>query len=102
MILSENRLPVDDSHDISCLYFLILKKGTILNCRLLHIIGGALWVKALLQIKKVIKLDEIFYKDQGHFKCTKLHLFLQFRVNCPHSLSGQVKFRSKQSYQSEF
>ena len=39
MILYENRLPTDDSHEISCL------KRQIFNCRLLQIIGGALRVK---------------------------------------------------------
>ena len=42
MILHENRLPADDSHEISCLIGYFLKSGKILNCRLLQIIGGAL------------------------------------------------------------
>ena len=42
IIFHENRLPADDSHEISCLNFLFLKKSNkILNCRLLQIIGGA-------------------------------------------------------------
>ena len=45
MILHENRLPVDDSHELSCLICYFLKSGKILNCRLLQIIGGALRVK---------------------------------------------------------
>ena len=42
MISHENRLPADNSHEISCLicYFSISSK--ILNCCLLQIIGGAL------------------------------------------------------------
>ena len=44
MKFHENRLPADDSHEISCLYLLFLKKQQNLNCHLLHIIGGALWV----------------------------------------------------------
>ena len=50
MVFHENRLPTDDSHDISCLifmpYLLFLKKWQNLNCRMLQIIGGALWVNA--------------------------------------------------------
>ena len=47
MILHENCLPADDSHEISCLICYFLKSGKILNCRLLQIIGGALRVKKL-------------------------------------------------------
>ena len=46
----ENRLPADDSHEISSLLF--LKKHQILNCSLLQIMGGALWVKAETKQKK--------------------------------------------------
>ena len=42
MIFDENRLPADDSHEISCLICYFCKSGKILNCRLLQIIGGAL------------------------------------------------------------
>ena len=45
MIFHENRLPADDSHEISCLIGYFWKGGKIWNCRLLQIIGGALWVK---------------------------------------------------------
>ena len=45
MILHENRLPSDNSHEISCLICYFLKSGKIFNCPLLQIIGGALWVK---------------------------------------------------------
>ena len=45
MILHENRLPADDSHEI-CLICYFRKDSKILNCCLLQIIGGALWVKA--------------------------------------------------------
>ena len=45
MILHENRLPADDSHEISCLIGYFWKSGKIWNCCLLQIIGGALWVK---------------------------------------------------------
>ena len=38
-----------NSHEIS--YLICLKKGKILNCYLLQIIGGALWVKLLYVLK---------------------------------------------------
>ena len=46
MIFHENRLPADDSHEISCLICFFRKSGKICNCRLLQIVGGALRVKA--------------------------------------------------------
>ena len=39
MIFHENRLPADDSHEISCLICYFLKSSKIWNCRLLQIIG---------------------------------------------------------------
>ena len=53
MILHENRLPADDSHEISCLICYSSKSSTILYCRLLQIIGGAL--NFLLQILNIVK-----------------------------------------------
>ena len=44
MMFHENRLPADDSHEISCHICYFRKGGKILNCRLLQIIGGALSV----------------------------------------------------------
>ena len=44
MILHENRLPADDSHEMSCLID-YKKSGKISNRRLLQILGGALRVK---------------------------------------------------------
>ena len=44
MILHENRLPADNSHEISWLIGYFWKSGKIWNCRLLQIIGGALRV----------------------------------------------------------
>ena len=41
MILHENRLPADDSHEISCLFGYFWNSGKIWNCPLLQIIGGA-------------------------------------------------------------
>ena len=45
MIFHENRLPTDDSHEISCLICYFWKSHKILNCSLLQNIGGALQVK---------------------------------------------------------
>ena len=48
IILHENRLLADDSHEISCLICYFLKSGKICNknyCRLLQITDGALRVK---------------------------------------------------------
>ena len=45
MILHENRLPSYESHEISWFICYFWKSGKIWNCRLLQIIGGALWVK---------------------------------------------------------
>ena len=50
MIFHENRLPAEDSHEISCLICYFRKGGKILNCRLLQIIGDASWVEALHQV----------------------------------------------------
>ena len=41
MIIHENRLPADDSHEISCLICYFWKSGKIWNCCLLQIIGSA-------------------------------------------------------------
>ena len=48
MIVHENRLPADDSHEISWLICYFWKSSKIGNCRLLQIIGGALWVFILI------------------------------------------------------
>ena len=45
MILHVNRLPADDSHEISCLFCYFWKSCKIFSCRLLQIVGGALRVK---------------------------------------------------------
>ena len=56
MIFHENRLPADDSHEISCLICYFLKRGKIQvmpymlffkkrqNLNLSSVIGGALWI----------------------------------------------------------
>ena len=56
MILHENRLPADDSHEISYLICYFLKSGKIFNCRLLQIIGGALSVKPVKSLTGEIDL----------------------------------------------
>ena len=46
MIFHEDRLPADDSHEISCLIWYFWKSSKIWKCPLLQIIGGALRVNA--------------------------------------------------------
>ena len=53
MVLHENRLPADDSQEISCLICHFGKSGKIWNCHLLQIIGGALSVKIEAEDKTV-------------------------------------------------
>ena len=53
MIFHENRLPADNSHEISYALFVIFEKpAKFENCCLLQIIGRALWVR--LMDKKII------------------------------------------------
>ena len=67
MILHENRLPADDSHEVSCLICYFLKRGKILNCRLLQIIGGALWVKIVIIFLPInSNMCFGFSKEQSH------------------------------------
>ena len=47
MILHENCLPADDSHEISCLICYFWKSGKIWKCRLLQIIGDAVMLYGL-------------------------------------------------------
>ena len=47
MILHENRLLADDSHEISCLICCFYKRAKFFNCRLLQIKSGALRVNYL-------------------------------------------------------
>ena len=42
MVLHENPLPADDSHEIKCLIWNFWRSGKICNCPLLQIIGAAL------------------------------------------------------------
>ena len=51
MIVLDNHLPADDSHEKSCLIVIFGKKNDkICNCRLLQIIGGALWLNSMLTL----------------------------------------------------
>ena len=50
MIIHENRLPADDSHEISCLICYFEKTAKFENCRLLQFIGGALRVKTTVVV----------------------------------------------------
>ena len=73
MILHENHLPADDSHEISCLICYFGKSGKIFNSRLLEIIGGALRVKycALkhrLILKSMFKVKNAFFL---HYKTSE-------------------------------
>ena len=60
MILHENRLPADDSHEISCLIYYFLKSGKICKRDLLQNIGGAL---------RIIKYDNglILFHSAKHW-----------------------------------
>ena len=53
MRFHENRLPTDESHEISCLKLLFLKKQQHLKLSSVQIIGGALWVKVKLPFEKM-------------------------------------------------
>ena len=53
----ENRLPADNSHEISFLICYFLKSGKIWKCHLLQIIGGALRVKPDWPISSDIDLS---------------------------------------------
>ena len=67
MILHENCLPADNSHDISCLIGYFWKSGKIWNCHVLQIIGGSLRVKTpLTNIFFVMPLDDF---SHGHISC---------------------------------
>ena len=59
MIFHENRLPGDVSHQLSCLICYFLERSKICNCRLLQIIGGALWVYAAGYIQVCFRLEFI-------------------------------------------
>ena len=74
MILHENRLPADDSHEISCLIRCFCKSGKIFNCRLLQPIGGALRVNIQL-------MEEEQENEEGSIGMT-YEKYLQQRTWC--------------------
>ena len=65
MIFRENRLPADDSHEISCLICYFWKSSKIFNCRLLQIIGGALRANMHTYVNNLIYIFELYTK--GHW-----------------------------------
>ena len=60
MTSHENRLPADDSHEISCFICYFWKSIKIWKCRLLQIIGGVLWVKYIFCVGWKADQSEIF------------------------------------------
>ena len=60
MIFHENRLPADDSHEISCLICYFWKGDKIWNCCLLQPLGGALRVKSVKAIQNIRELYVIW------------------------------------------
>ena len=52
MIFHENRLPADDSHEISCLIVFFEKSANLKLSSAAKIIGGALWVNMYIEIRK--------------------------------------------------
>ena len=64
MIFHESHLPADNSHEISCLISYICKSSKIGNCRLLQIIGGALWVSFCLP--DFLSIDRYMHENELH------------------------------------
>ena len=62
MIYLENRLPADDSREISYLLCYLRKGGKIWNCRLLQIIDGALRVKLFFKSYFTLYILEVLLK----------------------------------------
>ena len=77
MIFLENRLPADDSHEISCLICYFLKSGKILNCRLLQIIGGALRVNLFIPLFTTTTRDEACLKFNVRIYDDVIYAFMQ-------------------------
>ena len=63
MIFHENRLPADDFHEISCLICYFGKSSKILNCRLLQIIDGPLWVNKFKTTDLPVLEFQTFFRD---------------------------------------
>ena len=62
MISHENRLPADDSHEISCLICYLKPPSKLWICRLLQIIGSDLRVKAIHECSKA-QIGQILHKS---------------------------------------
>ena len=89
MIFHENRLPADDSHEVSYLICYFRKGGK--NRRLLKIKGGALRVKTI--VKSKILSHQYFCLEKGH-----LHIFssgLQSRYYHGSKVREKAKIRNQ-------
>ena len=59
MLFHENCLPADNSHEIACLFVIFEKAAKFENCRLLQIIGGALWVKEEMEVHTLCESSHV-------------------------------------------
>ena len=80
MILHENRLPADDSYEISCLICYFEKVAKFENCCLLQIIGGALRVKF---VRQCTNKDKQYYHRRPTSLVIELFPLPQNKDNSP-------------------
>ena len=86
MIFHENCLPADNYHEIPCIICYLWKSSKIWNCRLLQIIGGALWVNRYFSYPWTktyavgSKKNHLKYLPYEH---RFFHLFFLFQSECP-------------------
>ena len=78
MIFHENRLPANDSHEISYLICYFGKSGKILYCRLLQIVGGGLRVKVFVISTKISLTGSNILLCIYFAYSVIFHAFLQF------------------------
>ena len=101
MIFRENRLPADDSHEMSCLICNFWKSSKILNCRLLQITGGALWVSViafsvdpfnLISKLSTMHVHTLFFL----LSCMYMNIIYKFRIIhiCPTLPGPQIRVRN--------
>ena len=93
MILLENRLPADDSHEIPCLICVIFEKsGKICKCRLLQIIGGAFRVNSSSSYRRTLTRFKLF-SDCCFFLLQNLDFKFSFKNTnrVSHSFCLQVR-----------
>ena len=90
MIFHKNCLPADNSHEISCLICYFWKSAKIWNCRLLQIIGCALWAKYV----KPLVVYLFYYMTFYHFQ-TQRHVIKQFLA---HQIRISVVFTHVRSF----